>query len=194
MKIIKKLIREPREAEYQSMKVYDDLDEYLKDYNGGKDFVRVGYQDWYKICVDGQNYYSFENPYYQDENIMYLDEATYNKLLEYCKKTYSIHAEDLLRTGGVGSRFTGNFSSKREVIDYMYNDEGSWLPQLSKAIDEDIQELNKTIEGIENKIKQLNDEKKTLYDKDYLLSMIKTEYTFDSQFYKSIRKMVGDNK
>ena len=34
MKIIKKLIREPREAEYQSMKVYDDLDEYLKDYNG----------------------------------------------------------------------------------------------------------------------------------------------------------------
>ena len=121
---------------------------------------------------------------------MYLDEATYNKLLEYCKKTYSIHAEDLLRTGGVGSRFTGNFSSKREVIDYMYNDEGSWLPQLSKAIDEDIQELNKTIEGIENEIKRLNDEKKTLYDKDYLLSMIKTEYTFDSQFYKSIRKMV----
>lgn len=193
MKIIKKLIQEPREAEYQNMKVYDNLDEYLKDYNDGKDFVRVGYQNWYKTCVNGQNYYSFEEPYYQDENIMYLDEATYNKLLEYCKKTYSMRADDLIRADGASCRVTNDFSSKAEVIDYMYDDKRSWLPQVSKGIDEDIQELNDKIKNLKTKIKQLNETKKTLYDKEYLLSMVRTEYTFDSQYYKSIKNIVGDN-
>ena len=39
MKEIKVLYRKP---EYKQIKVIDDLDDYLKAYNGGKDFVRTG--------------------------------------------------------------------------------------------------------------------------------------------------------
>ena len=39
MKEIKILYRKP---EYKEIKVFDDLDEYLSVYNGGKDFVRTG--------------------------------------------------------------------------------------------------------------------------------------------------------
>ena len=45
MKEIKVLYRKPVEAEYKQIKVFDDLDDYLKEYNGGKDFVRTGIEN-----------------------------------------------------------------------------------------------------------------------------------------------------
>ena len=42
MKEIKVLYRKPVEVESPEIKVFDNLDEYLSVYNGGKDFVRTG--------------------------------------------------------------------------------------------------------------------------------------------------------
>ena len=58
MKEIKVLYRKPVEAEYKQIKVFDNLDDYLKAYNGGKDFVRTGIGNWKKIINGDETYYS----------------------------------------------------------------------------------------------------------------------------------------
>ena len=55
MKEIKILYRKPVEAEYKEIKVFDNLDDYLKVYNGGKDFVRIGIEKWKKNLCQNQN-------------------------------------------------------------------------------------------------------------------------------------------
>ena len=69
----------------------------------------------------------------------------------------------------------------------MNNDNKSWLPQICKEIDEDIEKINKQINELKCKINNLENDKKKLYDEEYLKSKIQTEYTFDSQYYKSIK-------
>ena len=58
MKEIKVLYRKPVEAEYKEIKVFDDLDDYLKEYNGGKDFVRTGIGNWQRLKNGDETYYS----------------------------------------------------------------------------------------------------------------------------------------
>mgnify|MGYP003318642060 CR=1 FL=1 len=173
MKIIKRMISAPREAEYEDIRAYDNLDDYVTDYGNqhGRDFVRVGFGDWRKEEINGNTYYHFR---YDD---MYLTEDVYKELLDHCEKTYSIHEHRLERTQrGSNTRVTGELPSVEAVLDYMKNSAGSWLPQVFKEIDEDIAALQK-------KIDHLNNIKATLQDEEYLKSKIETEYTFDSAKY-----------
>lgn len=173
MKIIKRMISAPREAEYEDIRVYDNLDDYVIDYRNqhGRDFVRIGFGDWCKKEIEGNIYYHFR---YDD---MYLTEDVYKELLANCEKTYSIYERHLERTQRSSNTcFTGQLPSVEAVIDYMKNSKGSWLPQVFKEIDEDIAALQK-------KIDHLSEIKTTLQDEEYLKSKIKTEYTFDSEKY-----------
>lgn len=72
----------------------------------------------------------------------------------------------------------------------MNDEKRSWLPQICKEIDEEISEIKRKIEELKNKISSLEKDKEKLYDEDYLKSKIETEYTFDSQFYKSIKNSI----
>lgn len=188
MKEIKVLYREPVEAEYKQIKVFDDLDEYLSVYNGGKDFVRTGIGNWKMLKNGDETYYSnFLN--YDD---LFLTESCYFEMLKYSKKTFKLYERDLFRTQkNSNTRFTGDLSSVEDVIDYMNDEERSWLPQICKEIDEEISEINREIEVLQNKISNLEKDKQKLYDEDYLISKIKIEYTFDSQLYKSIKNTIN---
>ena len=190
MKQIKVLYIEPREAEYKEIKVFDNLDEYLKVYNGGKDFVRIGIEKWKKLEVDDEIYYSYSHGYCgMDYDELFLTKNCYRKMLSYCKKTFKIYERDLFRTQkNSNTRVSDDLNSIEEVIDYMKNGKASWLPQICKEIDEEIIEKNKKIEVLKNEISNLEKDKEKLYDEDYLISKIKIEYTFDSQLYKSIKK------
>lgn len=194
MEEIKILYREPVEAEYKKIKVFDNLDEYLKVYNDGKDFVRIGIGNWKKLKTDGGIYYSYSNGDYSysiNYDDLFLTENCYMEMLRYCKKTYSIYERELFRTQkNSNCCFTGGLSSIKDVIEYMNDEKRSWLPQISKEIDEEISEINRKIEELKSKISKLEKDKEKLYDEEYLKSKIKTEYTFDSLFYKSIKDTI----
>ena len=182
MKEIKILCRKP---EYKEIKVFDDLDEYLSVYNDGKDFVRTGIGNWQRLKNGDETYYSYNND-------LYLTENCYFEMLKYSKKNFKLYERDLFRTQKhSNTRFTGDLSSVDDVIDYMNDEERSWLPQICKEIDEEIDEINKQIENLQNKISNLEKDKEKLYDEDYLISKIKIEYTFDSQLYKSIKNSIN---
>ena len=184
MKEIKVLYRKPVEAEYKQIKVFDNLDEYLSVYNDGKDFVRTGIGNWKKLKNGYKTYYTYS--IYDD---LYLTESCYFEMLKYSKKTFKLYERDLFRTQKhSNTRFTGDLSSVDDVIDYMNDENRSWLPQICKEIDEEISGINREIEELQNKISNLEKDKQKLYDEDYLISKIKIEYTFDSQLYKSIKK------
>ena len=184
MNKVKIIYREPVEAEYKELNVYDDLDDYLKTYNSGKDFIRTGIGDWKKLNTNEGIFYSFDG-YYDD---YFLTEKCYKYFLKCSKKTYKICENDLFRTQrNSNTRFTGELGSIDEVIEYMNDDNKSWLPQICKEIDEDIERINKQINELKCKINNLENDKKKLYDEEYLKSKIQTEYTFDSQYYKSIK-------
>ena len=185
MKEIKVLYRKPVKAEYKEIKVFDDLDDYLKAYNGGKDFVRTGIENWQKLKNGDETYYS----HFLNYDDLFLTENCYFEMLKYSKKTFKLYERDLFRTQKhSNTRFTGDLSSVDDVIDYMNDENRSWLPQICKEIDEEISEINREIEELQNKISNLEKDKEKLYDEDYLISKIKIEYTFDSQLYKSIKK------
>ena len=191
MKEIKVLYRKPVEAEYKQIKVFDNLDEYLSVYNGGKDFVRTGIGNWKKLTNGDGIYhtYSYGNHSYSSYDDLYLTESCYFEMLKYSKKTYKIYERDLFRTQkNSNTRFTGDLSSVDDVIDYMNDENRSWLPQICKEIDEEISGINREIEELQKKISNLEKDKQKLYDEDYLISKIKIEYTFDSKLYKSIKK------
>lgn len=194
MKKVKILYRKPVEAEYKEIKVFDNLDDYLKVYNDGKDFVRVGIGDWKKLEVGDEIYYSYSHGDYSwaiDYDDLFLTEECYMEMLRYCKKTFKIHECNLFRTQkNSNTRFTGDLSSIEDVIDYMNDAKRSWLPQICKEIDEDIEEANKKIQELNNKITKLENDKKRLYDEEYLKSKIEVDYTFDSQFYKSVKDII----
>ena len=182
MKEIKVLYKKP---EYKKIKVFDDLDEYLSVYNDGKDFVRTGVGNWNKLKNGNKIYYSR----LLNNDDLFLTESCYAEMLKYSKKTFRLYERDLFRTQRYSNtRFTGDLKSVDDVIDYMNDNERSWLPQICKEIDEEIGEINKQIEELQNKISNLEKDKEKLYDEDYLISKIKIEYTFDSQLYKSIKK------
>lgn len=191
MYYVDKMIMPAKEAEYEHMKVYDDLDEYLKDYAKGclsagaktKNFIRVGYEDWVKTIVDGKIYYSFKHEYKTDEG--YLTEDVYNQLLDNCEISYDIHESDLLRTQKHSStRFTGGCIDEEECIEYMFDDDKSWLPQTILEINESIKEYESKIEDLQYKIEKLEEDKRTLYDIEYLKSKVKKHYRFDYKKYK----------
>lgn len=182
MKEIKVLYRKP---EYKKIKVFDDLDEYLSVYNGGKDFVRTGIGNWSKLSNGNKTYYS----HFLNYDDLYLTESCYFEMLKYSKTTFKLYERDLFRTQKhSNTRFTGDLSSVEDVIDYMNDENRSWLPQICKEIDEEISGINREIEELQNKISNLKKDKQKLYDEDYLISKIKIEYTFDSKLYKSIKK------
>ena len=194
MKEIKILYRKPVEAEYKEIKVFDNLDDYLKVYNDGKDFVRTGIGNWKKLKNGDETYYSYSYGNYSygiNYDDLFLTESCYMEMLKYCKKTFKIHECNLFRTQKhINTRFTGDLSSIEDVIDYMNDEKRSWLPQICEEIDEEISEINRKIEELKNKISSLEKDKEKLYDEDYLKSKIETEYTFDSQFYKSIKNSI----
>ena len=169
----------------KEIKVFDNLDDYLKAYNGGKDFVRTGIGNWKKLKKGDETYYS----HFLNYDDLFLTESCYAEMLKYSKKTFKLYERDLFRTQKhSNTRFTGDLSSVDDVIDYMNDENRSWLPQICKEIDEEISEINKQIEELQKKISSLEKDKQKLYDEDYLISKIKIEYTFDSQLYKSIKK------
>ena len=173
------------EAEYKEIKVFDDLDEYLSVYNGGKDFVRTGIENWQRLKKGDETYYS----HFLNYDDLFLTENCYFEMLKYSKKTFKLYERDLFRTQKhSNTRFTGDLSSVDDVIDYMNDENRSWLPQICKEIDEEISGINREIEELQNKISNLEKDKQKLYDEDYLISKIKIEYTFDSKLYKSIKK------
>ena len=90
----------------------------------------------------------------------------------------------------LGVKISDGGRTIEDVIDYMNDEKRSWLPQICKEIDEEISEINIKIEELKNKISSLEKDKEKLYDEDYLKSKIETEYTFDSQFYKSIKNSI----
>ena len=185
MKEIKVLYRKPVEAEYKEIKVFDDLDDYLKAYNSGKDFVRTGIENWQRLKKGDETYYS----HFLNYDDLFLTENCYFEMLKYSKKTFKLYERDLFRTQKhSNTRFTGDLSSVDDVIDYMNDENRSWLPQICKEIDEEISGINREIEELQNKISNLEKDKQKLYDEDYLISKIKIEYTFDSKLYKSIKK------
>ena len=169
----------------KEIKVFDNLDDYLKAYNGGKDFVRTGIENWNKLRIGDETYYS----HFLNYDDLFLTESCYFEMLKYSKKTFKLYERDLFRTQKhSNTRFTGDLSSVDDVIDYMNDENRSWLPQICKEIDEEISGINREIEELQNKISNLEKDKQKLYDEDYLISKIKIEYTFDSQLYKSIKK------
>ena len=172
----------------KEIKVFDDLDEYLSVYNDGKDFVRTGIGNWQRLTNGDETYYTYSNSNHSYDDL-YLTERCYAEMLKYSKKTFKLYERDLFRTQKhSNTRFTGDLSSVDDVIDYMNDENRSWLPQICKEIDEEISEINNQIEELQNKISNLEKDKEKLYDEDYLISKIKIEYTFDSQLYKSIKK------
>lgn len=122
---IKMLYREPTEAEYKELKVFDSLDEYLKVYNEGKDFVRTGYENWNSVNIDGKKYYVFKSSCYGGINYddLFITEKVYKDILKYSKKKYKIHESNLFRTGkNSNCRYTGDLGSAEEVINYIKDD------------------------------------------------------------------------
>lgn len=194
MKEIKILYREPVEAEYKQIKVFDNLDDYLKVYNGGKDFIRESIGKWKKFENNNEVYYSYSGGDYSygiDFDDLFLTENCYMEMLKYCKKTFKIYERDLFRTqNNSNTRFTGDLSSIEDVIDYMKDEKRSWIPQIIKEIDEDIKQEKDKIRQIELKIKKYEEDKIKIQDEEYLKSKIKIDYTFDSQFYKSIKDAI----
>lgn len=184
MKTIKKLIRKPVEAEYADIHVYDNLDEYLKDYNNGENFVRFGYENWKQTMINDEALYSFSD----NTDEMYLTEDTYKQLLELCDKKYTIYERDLFRTQKHSNTRYAKESSVDELLNYMQDENKSWLPQICNEINEDIKELEEEIKRIQHKINHLVIDKLILYDKEYLQSRMKIEYTFDSKKYKEEKK------
>ena len=188
---VKVLTREPTEAEYANIKVYDDLDEYLKDYQKGKEFVRIGYENWAKLKVDNENYYCFSREgYYKRVNYdeVFLTEDVYKKILKYSKKKLKIHESDLFRTQRHSNcRVSDDCYTVEELLNYMKNSKQSWLPQVCKEIDEDIKKCNDEIETLKQKIKCYDEDKIKLYDDNYLKDNIREQYEFDSLYYKSIK-------
>lgn len=180
MKKIKKQIVAPREAEYEELTVYDNLDEYLNDYNDGNYFIRIGYEDWEETRIDGKTYYSFS----RNSNEMYLTEKVYKELLSHCYKTFVIRECNLLRTQKHSNTRYASESSVEEVIQYMKDEKKSWLPQICKEIDLDIKKLNDEIAKIQIKINQLENDKSKICDDEYLKSKIEIEYRFDSKKYR----------
>ena len=133
MKEIKVLYRKPVEAEYKEIKVFDNLDDYIKAYNGGKDFVTTGIENWKKLTNEDETYYS----HFLNYDDLFLTENCYFEMLKYSKKTYKLYERDLFRTQKhSNTRFTGDLSSVDDVIDYMNDENRSWLPQICKEIDE----------------------------------------------------------
>ena len=66
----------------------------------------------------------------------------------------------------------------------MKDENKSWLPQICNEINEDIKKLEEEMTRIQYKINHLEIDKLKLYDKDYLQSKMKIDYTFDSKKYK----------
>lgn len=194
MKEIKILYRKPVEAEYKQIKVFDNLDDYLKVYNGGKDFIRGSIGKWKKFENNNEIYYSYSGGDYSygiDFDDLFLTENCYMEMLKYCKKTFTIYERDLFRTqNNSNTRFTGDLSSIEDVIDYMKDEKRSWIPQIIKEIDEDIKQEKDKIRQIELKIKKYEEDKVKIQDEEYLKTKIKIDYTFDSQFYKSIKDAI----
>lgn len=158
MKEIKILYRQPVEAEYKQIKVFDNLDDYLKVYNDGKDFIRRSIGKWKKFENNNEVYYSYSGNYSYgiDFDDLFLTENCYMEMLKYCKKTFSIYEGDLFRTqNNSNTRFTGDLSSIEDVIDYIKDEKKSWIPQIIKEIDEDIKQEKDKIRQIELKIKKL---------------------------------------
>lgn len=194
MKEIKILYRKPVEAEYKEIKVFDNLDDYLKVYNGGKDFIRGSIGKWKKFENNNEVYYSYSGgdcSYGIDFDDLFLTENCYMEMLKYCKKTFKIYERDLFRTqNNSNTRFTGDLSSIEDVIDYMKDEKRSWIPKIIKEIDEDIKQEKDKIRQIELKIKKYEEDKVKIQDEEYLKSKVKIDYTFDSQFYKSIKDAI----
>lgn len=173
METIKIMVSEPREAIYKELHLFDNLDDYLEFCNEGKDFVRVGYQDWVKKIIDGKTYYSFDQ--YDD---VCVTEELYKKILDECEKEYSIHESKLVRTQkNSNCRFSGGHPTKKEVMEYMRDENRSWLPRVYSEIDAEISSHQVIID-------RLQEEKRLLQDDDYLKSKIKIEHKFDSAKYR----------
>lgn len=187
MKTIKKLIRKPVEAEYADIHVYDNLDEYINDYNNGKDFVKCC-NEWKKTMIDGQNFYSFSDK--ADE--MYLTENVYKELLEHCDKKYSIYERKLFRTRKhLGVYREASFveaSSLEELLDYMNDKNESWLPELCEEINDEIKKLEKEITRIQGLINQLEKDKVKICSEEYLRTEVIEDYIFYSKKYKEKKK------
>ena len=193
MEEIKILYSEPREAEYKTIKVFNDLDEYLKVYNDGKDFKRVGYEHWKVLNKGNNHYYSYSGGdyiYHTNYDDLFLTEECYRKLLNNCKRSFKIYERDLFRTQRDSNcRVSKEFSTIDGVLKYMKEDSGSWIPEVVKEIDEDIDAVNKKIKELQNKITILEEDKTKIQDEEYLKSNVKTEYEFDSLYYKSMNKI-----
>jgi hypothetical protein len=82
MNKVKIIYRKPVEAEYKELNVYDNLNDYLKSYNSGKDFVRKEIGNWKKLNTDKGIFYSYNG--YNDE--YFLTDECYKEMLKYSKK------------------------------------------------------------------------------------------------------------
>lgn len=186
MELLKVKIAEPKEAVYREYKTFDNINDYLKYYNDGKNFVRVGYENWKKVLLNEKPYYVFSYDGWTAADDIYISENVYKEILKYSKKGYAIHESDLFRTQkNSNCRSTGQLGSEDEVISYLKG-KNSWLPTICKEIDEDIQKEKLKIQEIENKIKKFEKEKLDIVDQTYLKSKIKMEYSFDSALYKQL--------
>ena len=185
MKKIEIVTQEAIPERKTSITVFDNLDEYLNVYNEGNDFVRVGFGDWNNKIVNGEKLYYFSNSWHINYDELFITEKTYLELLKHCQKTYKIFEKDLVRTGKYSNtRFTGDLESEEEVIEYMLDNKRSWLPNVFKAIDEDIEEYKGKIKQLEEKIKLFESQKELLVDVKYLKNKIVVDYIFDSKKYK----------
>ena len=151
-----------------NLMLFDDMKEYLDWYAStkqDKEFARSGYNYWICKVIEGKKYYT--HPY---EYEVYLSEKAYKELLEYCNKTYSLKEFDLVRTQkNSNTCWSGSYKTVDEVIDHMRNDKRSWLSNIYKEIEDEINVLK-------DKIKELEKQEALLKDDNYLKSKITEEY------------------
>jgi hypothetical protein len=170
MKELKVVInQEPIIKEY---KVFDDYLEAHKEIaqSDNFEFQYEQFTMWDKISLNGNIYFYNLN----NSNLLLTPEAR-RRLFEDAKRVFSIRERDLVRTQrNSNTRFTGHLDSISEVIEYMRDEQRSWLPQVFKEIDEDISELQK-------KIDELNHKKETLKDDGYLAKNVRVNIIVKSK-------------
>ena len=153
-----------REPIVRGYDIYDDYIEFFDTIILRPYVISLDLSDVSIVKINNEKYVDLYGGYGGSTKL--LTQEAYKQMLEDCKIFYRLHESDLIRTQkNSNCRYTGDKDSIEEVIEYMRNSESSWLPQIYKEIDKDIDEL-------QQKMDLLKERKATLQNDDYLISKI----------------------
>jgi len=146
----------------QEFEIYNDYIEFHDSISPRPYTFQHSFKNFSKRKIGEEEYINI----YSCFNRKILTLEAYKKMLEESKITYQLCERDLIRCQyNSNTRFTGDQNTMQDVINYMRDENKSWLPQIYK-------EINEEIKGLQEKIKKLEEVKIVLQDDDYLIKHI----------------------